>query len=247
MSRFAVILPAAGKSSRFGDREKKVFTALAGKPVWLRSAEMFVNRADVCRTFLVVAPEDQELFQIRFGAHASLLGVEIVAGGAERFDSVAAALALVPADIDLVAIHDAARPCLTGSLVDTVFAAAAKTGAAMLALPVSDTVKKADDHGKVESTIPRRGLWLAQTPQVFRREWLVSAYAARTKKGPQEITDDAQLIEAAGHAVYLVTGSSANVKITTREDLALAEALLASRPKPQAPRPIHPFADEAQW
>jgi 2-C-methyl-D-erythritol 4-phosphate cytidylyltransferase len=246
MPRFTVILPAAGKSSRFGDREKKVFTALAGKPVWLRSAELFVNRPDVCQTILVIAAEDQEIFQLRYGAHVALLGAEVVLGGAERFESVANALARVRADADLVAIHDAARPCLAANLIDSVFTAAAKTGSAMLALPVSDTIKKADPQGKVESTVPRQGLWLAQTPQVFRRDWLLAAYAQRARLGP-DVTDDAQLIEAVGHPVYLVTGSSGNLKITTREDLALAEAILASRPRPQAPRPIHPFADEAQW
>jgi 2-C-methyl-D-erythritol 4-phosphate cytidylyltransferase len=87
---------------------------------------------------------------------------------------------------------------------------------------------------------------LAQTPQVFRRDWLLEAYGRRSQLGA-EITDDAQLIEAAGHPVYLVTGSASNVKITTREDIALAEAILKSRPAPKTPRPIHPFDDEVRW
>jgi 2-C-methyl-D-erythritol 4-phosphate cytidylyltransferase len=246
MARFAVILPAAGRSTRFRDQEKKVFIALAGKPVWLRSAELFVNRPDVCQTILVIAPEDQDLFLRRYGGHIALLGAEVVLGGAERFESVANALAKVREDADLVAIHDAARPCLTANLIDDVFGAGAKTGAAVLALPVADTVKKSDTQGRVETTLSRQGLWLAQTPQVFRRDWLMSAYAARTDAGAA-VTDDSQLVEAAGHTVYLVTGSSANLKITTREDLALAEAMLASRPKPQLPRAAHPFEDEAKW
>jgi 2-C-methyl-D-erythritol 4-phosphate cytidylyltransferase len=251
--RFAVILPAAGKSSRFRDKEKKVFANLDGRPVWLRSAELFVNRPDVARLIVVVAPEDQATFRQRYGAHIALLGVQIANGGAERFESVANALALVGEDVELVAIHDAARPCLAPNLVDDVFAAAAKTGAAILALPVADTLKRSDAQGKVEATVPRQGLWLAQTPQAFRRDWLVAAYAGRGAVGnalrgvPGGITDDAQLVEAAGHAVYLVQGSSGNLKITTREDLRLAEAILKSRPQPKAARPIHPFDDEVKW
>jgi 2-C-methyl-D-erythritol 4-phosphate cytidylyltransferase len=247
MPQFAVILPAAGKSSRFRDREKKVFANLDGRAVWLRSAELFVNRPDVCQCIMVVAREDQELFRRRYGAHLGLLNVQVADGGPERFDSVANALALVKPEADFVAIHDAARPCLTPALIDTIFGCAARTGAALLAVPVSDTLKRANAQGQVEATVPRQGLWLAQTPQVFRRDWLTAAYAARSRLG-QDITDDAQLVEAAGHPVALVTGSASNLKITTREDLALAEAVLKARPKPKTPRPIHPFAeDEIKW
>jgi 2-C-methyl-D-erythritol 4-phosphate cytidylyltransferase len=246
MSRIAVILPAAGKSSRFRDKEKKVFTNLDGRAVWLRAAEAFVSRNDVVQTLVVIAAEDQDLFKRRYGAHIGLLGIDIVQGGAERFDSVANALARLRDDVDLVAIHDAARPCVTSTMIDSIFAAAAKTGAALLAVPVSDTVKRGDDQGRVETTVPRKGLWLAQTPQVFRRDWLLEAYGRRAQAGA-DITDDAQLIEAAGHPVYLVTGSASNIKITTREDVALAEAILKSRPAPKTPRPIHPFDDEVRW
>ena len=246
MPRIAVILPAAGQSSRFRDKEKKVFATLDGRAVWLRAAEAFVNRDDVVQTLVVVAPGDMETFKTRYGAHLGLLGVEVVAGGSERFESVANALARVRDDVELVAVHDAARPCVTASMIDDVFTAAAKTGAALLAVPVGDTVKRGDSSGKVEATVPRAGLWLAQTPQVFRRDWLVEAYARRGELG-RDVTDDAQLIEAAGRAVYLVTGGSTNVKITTREDLALAEAVLKSWPAPKVARPIHPFDDDVKW
>jgi 2-C-methyl-D-erythritol 4-phosphate cytidylyltransferase len=246
MSHVAVILPAAGRSSRFSGKEKKVFANLDGRAVWLRAAEAFVNRNDVVQTLLVVAPEDQETLKSKFGAHLGLLGVEVVAGGAERFESVGNALAKVRPDADLVAIHDAARPCVTAAMIDDVFAAAAKTGAALLAVPVSDTVKRGDAAGRVEATVPRQGLWLAQTPQVFRRDWLVEAHAKRASLG-QEITDDAQLIEACGHAVYLVASNASNLKITTQDDVALAAAVLKSRPAPKVAKPIHPFEDEARW
>src|SRR5881275_2254208 len=107
MSRFAVILPAAGKSSRFRDKEKKVFVNIDGRAVWLRAAELFVNRKDVVQTLVVVAAEDLDLFRSRYGAHLGLLGVEVVPGGAERFESVGNALARLRDDVELVAIHDA--------------------------------------------------------------------------------------------------------------------------------------------
>lgn len=246
MSRFAVILPAAGKSSRFHDREKKPFANLDGRAVWLRCAELFVTRDDVCQCFIVVAPEDQETFRRRYQANLAFMNVQIADGGKERFESVANALAMVKEEAEFVAIHDAARPCVTAELIDTVLTRAAKTGAAMLAVPVTDTIKRADDKGRVKETVAREGLWLAQTPQVFRRTWLVEAYAKRSQlRG--DITDDAQLIEAIGHPVYLVHGSTTNIKITTREDLTLAEAVLKARPKPKAARPIHPFEDEYKW
>jgi 2-C-methyl-D-erythritol 4-phosphate cytidylyltransferase len=245
MPRFAVILPAAGKSSRYGDKVKKVFADLDGRPVWLRAVEAFVNRDDVVQTLVVVSPDDLDEFRARYGAHLALLGIDVVVGGAERFHSVGNALAKLRDDVDIVAIHDAARPCVTPALIDAVFAAAAQTGAALLAVPVSDTVKRADARNVVAETVPRAGLWLAQTPQVFRRDWLVDAHARRVELG--DITDDAQLVERAGHAVSLVTGSASNLKITTREDLALATAILRARPAPQAARAAHPFEDEAKW
>jgi len=224
MPRFAVILPAAGRSSRFGSAEKKVFAVLDGRTVWRRSAELFVARPDVCQCIVVAAPEDRD----RFGAAPADGRVEIADGGAERFESVANALARTTAEAEFVAVHDAARPCLTAELIDKVFDRAAETGAAMLAVRVADTVKRDDGQGRVVATVPREGLWLAQTPQVFRRDWLLDAYARRAALGAG-VTDDAQLVEAAGYAVYLVPGSGANLKITTREDLDLAEAVLRAR------------------
>lgn len=223
--RFAVILPAAGKSTRFGGEEKKAFLNLAGRPVWLYSAQLFASRPDVRQVILVLADEDRPTFERRFGADANRLNVQIARGGSERFESVATALALVAPEVEFVAIHDAARPCVTNELVERVFASAAATGAAMLAVPVADTIKRGDKDGRVLETVPRQGLWLAQTPQVFRRDWLFAAYAKRSHLG-HDITDDAQLIEAAGHIVHLVPGSLANLKITTQEDFTVAEALL---------------------
>jgi 2-C-methyl-D-erythritol 4-phosphate cytidylyltransferase len=246
MAKFAVILPAAGQSARFRDKEKKPFAQLDGRAVWLRSVELFVTRSDVCQCLIVVAKADQEMFRRRYTANLAFMNVQIADGGAERFESVANALALVKPEADFVAIHDAVRPCLTEEQINAVFAKAEKTGAALLAVPVSDTLKRVDAQQQVQATVPRQGIWLAQTPQVFRREWLVEVYANRATPG-QEITDDAQLLEAAGDPVHVVEGSSTNVKITTKADLLLAEAVLKSRPRPKPSGPIHPFAEEEMW
>lgn len=240
---FAVILPAAGKSSRFSGKEKKPFVNLDGRPVWLRAAESFVTRTEVKQCFVVVSPDDMELFTRRYAANVMFLNIRLVEGGAERFDSVASALARLDDEIAFVAVHDAVRPCVPPPLIDKVFEAAVKHGAALPALPVTDTLKRADDEMKVEATVPRAALWQAQTPQVFRRDWLVEAYAKRAKLG-NAVTDDAQLVEALGHPVRIVPGSPYNVKITTGDDLGVAE-LFAKHRKWEAPvRAARPFEDE---
>lgn len=247
MPTVAVIIPAAGQSSRFGGLEKKPFASLDGRPVWQRSAELFWTRDDVFKLYLVISPDDREEFRSRFAHMIAFANAEIVDGGAERFDSVANALARIPASVDLVAVHDAVRPLGTPALVDAVFAMAAKTGAAMLAIPVADTLKRVDPAtNQITDTVPRAGLWQAQTPQVFRRDWLVEAYSRRAEFSGS-ITDDAQLIEALGHAVTVVHGSPVNFKITTMEDLALAEVIVKSRVSKPSDRPSLGFTEEAQW
>ncbi len=248
MSSFAVIIPAAGQSSRFGGMEKKPFVSLDGRPIWLRSAELFWSRPDVSRVYLVLSPDDVESFRSRFGHLLMFTNAEIVAGGAERFESVANALAKVSAEVEYVAVHDAVRPLLTSKQIDAVFAAARQTGAAMMAIPLADTLKRvAADTNTITATVPRAGLWLAQTPQVFRRDWLTAAYARRHDLGTA-ITDDAQLMEGAGHAVTVVPSSAANFKITTRDDLELAEAVVKSRHQPAPEKPTsRGHGDEVEW
>ncbi len=246
MASVAVIFPAAGQSSRFKDKEKKPFATLDGRAVWLRSVELFINRAEVKQCLVVVSPDDQEMFRRRYGANLAFMDLQIANGGAERFESVANALAMLKPEIDFVAIHDAVRPCLTETLIDNVFAKAQDKGAALLALPVQDTIKNVDPKNQVTATVPRKGLWLAQTPQVFRRDWLEEAYAKRGQLG-KDITDDAQLVEALGKPVFVVEGSSTNIKITTRADLSLADAIIKSAPKPKPAGSMNPFGEEEMW
>ncbi len=247
MATFAVILPAAGKSSRFRDPNyKKPFAPLGGRAVWLHSAERFLNRPDVKQVIVVIDAEDREEFGRRFGANIAIMGVEVCIGGAERADSVQNALAKVRDDAEFVAIHDAARPCVAEKWIDAVFAAAEKSGAAILAAPVSSTLKRADGKAPpgIAETVDRTRLWEAQTPQVFRRELLNKAYAARGAGAP---TDDAQLVEKLGAAITLVESSPMNVKITTKDDLRLAEQILKVLPKPKPEGFTHPFAGDDMW
>jgi len=245
MAKFAVILPAAGRSSRFkDDYYKKPFVPLAGRAVWLHSAERFLQRKDIVQLLVVIAEEDRESFNFKFGSNVAVLGIDVVPGGAERFDSVAAALARVKPEADFVCIHDAARPCLVDAWIDEVFRVAEKTGAAILAVPIAGTLKRLGRDYKIVETVARDGLWEAQTPQVFRRQLLLDAYARR---GEFPATDDAQVVERFGHAVTVVPGSPINLKITTKEDLRLAEHALKAMPKPKLFGSAHPFADDNIW
>jgi 2-C-methyl-D-erythritol 4-phosphate cytidylyltransferase len=245
MSTFAVILPAAGQSRRFHDKAyKKPFAPLGGRAVWLHSAERFMNRPDVKQVIVCVAAEDRELFNMKFGANVAILGVEVIEGGQHRTDSVQRALERVKEAIDFVAVHDAARPCIVDAWIDDVFAAAARDGAAILAAPVQATLKRADQKKRITETVDRESLWEAQTPQVFHRQLLIDAYAKRAR---DSVTDDAQLVERLGHAVTIVPCSPLNLKITTRDDLKLAEQVLKVLPKPKLEGFQHPFADDNLW
>lgn len=243
MPKFAVILPAAGKSSRFATTQskKKVFVELKGRPVWVRTAEMFVNRDDVVQTIIVVSPEDLEWFREKFRPNLAFMDIEIVVGGAERADSVMNALARVRADVDFVAVHDAARPLIVKEWINRAFQAVQQHDAVLLATPVTCTLKRVGQNQRIEETVPRTNLWAAQTPQVFRRQLLLDAYA---KRGNLQPTDEAELVEQLGHPVHVVEGSPLNIKITSQDDFRMAEFLLEALPKEKLPNLLHPFADE---
>jgi len=239
MPKFAVILAAAGKSTRFGEaRRKKPFIELKGRPVWVRSLEPFTNHKDVAQAIVVVSPDDMDWFQEKFRPNLAFMNVELVTGGKERADSVQNALARVRADIDFVAVHDAARPLITPQWINAVFSAAIQSGAAIPAFPISSTVKRVE-HGTIMETIPRDQLWGAQTPQVFARQLLLDAYARRAGF---TATDEAQLVERLGQPVAIVECSAMNMKITTQEDFRMAEALLHTLPAEKSLKSLHPFA-----
>jgi 2-C-methyl-D-erythritol 4-phosphate cytidylyltransferase len=248
MGQFAVILAAAGRSTRFGDpKQKKIYAELEGRAVWLRALDPFLTHGEVEQIIVAIAPEDREMFDRRYRDKVVFLNLEVIEGGAQRSDTVALALERVRPACQFVAVHDAARPCLTEEQVTAVFATAREHGAALLAVPITDTIKRAGGDRFTTETVPRHDLYLAQTPQVFRREWLEQAYARRFER-TAGVTDDAQLVEALGHRCAIVSGSPLNLKITTQEDLRLAGAILRMQSKAHRETSAHPFADEdAMW
>jgi len=249
----AVIICAAGAGSRFGGKRKKPFIDVGGRAVFLRSVELFTNRDDVKQILLAIPPEDEELVNIKWGHNLKFFNVQICFGGTERFDTVKNALELVKETIDLIAVHDAVRCCVKSEWVDACFAAAAQTGAAILACPVAATVKEAKDNIIIK-TVDRAGLWEAQTPQVFGADLLKKAYEnlKNLDNGlshplrESQISDDSQLVEALGEKASIVEADSSNIKITRRSDITIAEAILKSRPKPMPKGPAGPYI-EAQW
>jgi len=241
---FAVIIAAAGKSSRFRDKHyKKPFISLGDRAVWLHSAEKFLNRDDTKQVILVIAPEDAEDFHTKFAANVAILGIDVVKGGASRSQSVANGLAKVRDDVEYVAVHDAARPCLADQWIDDVYAAAVEHGAAILAVPVAGTLKRVNNE-QISETVSRDSLWEAQTPQVFEKQTLLDAF---NEFGSGAFTDEAQLVEQTGKPVHIVRGSPVNLKITTREDLNLAKHALKAVPKPNIFGQAHPFEDDDKW
>ena len=246
MKKASVIICAAGASSRFGGDRKKPFVDISGRAAFVRSIEYFADRDDVCQVILAISPEDEEIVKVKWGAALAFNGVKLCFGGAERFETVAKALELVKDEAELIAVHDAVRCCLTNDWLDELFKTAGETGAAMLACPVVATLKKVED-GKIVDTVDRSNLYEAQTPQVFNAKWLKEGYAKLDKMDKTKITDDAQLIEALGHSVHIVETDHSNIKITRKPDVAIAEAIIKSRPKPKASGPSGPYSEEDMW
>ena len=227
----AAVVVAAGRGERAG-APGKVFLPLAGRPLLAHVLDA-VERSASVRDVVVVAGEHtvgaaNEL--LRSGPWAKARAV--VLGGPRRQDSVAAGVAAVPADVEVIVVHDAARPLAPPVLFDRCVAVAARIGGAIAAVPVADTIKRVAG-GRVLATVPRDGLWAAQTPQAFRRALLVDAIG-RTRGEATVLTDEAQLCESLGIPIEVVPGDPSNLKITHPGDLALAEALLQVAGPPAA-------------
>jgi 2-C-methyl-D-erythritol 4-phosphate cytidylyltransferase len=225
------LVPAAGRGLRMGGNVPKQFLVLGGQPLIVHSLRVLQAAAVVDEIVLAVPETDMEycLTQIVTPHHFTKV-TKVVPGGKERQDSVRHALEASPEETEVVLVHDAVRPFLTEQMVETVVAAARKTGAAIVALPMRDTVKEVGADHIIGRTIDRRPLWLAQTPQAFRRDWLLGAHRKAHAEGVHA-TDDAYLVEWFGQAVSVVDGSGENIKVTRPEDLVIAEAILASRRK----------------
>ncbi|HSU66712.1 MAG TPA: 2-C-methyl-D-erythritol 4-phosphate cytidylyltransferase [Tepidisphaeraceae bacterium] len=228
MDSFAILIPAAGKSVRFGGVRGKLLEPLAGEPVLRHSVRAFLSRTDVSAIIIAAPPDDVSILQDALGPLASDSRIKFCRGGDNRAQSVRNALWNVPTDIAWVAVHDAARPLVSQQVIDRTFAAAREHGAAVPAMPVALTIKRASGPlpARVEQTVPRHSLWAMQTPQAMRRDALRAAFESCPLPLDQ-VTDDAQLIELAGGDVWLVEGEERNLKITTPMDLHLAELILS--------------------
>lgn len=226
MAYTVMLVAAAGGSTRMGCPKQTI--PLCGEPVLLHTLRALESAALVDGIVLIARPEDTTAF----GALAQENGIgkllTVVEGGASRQQSVERGLAALPLETTLVGIHDGARPLVSAALVDTVIAAARETGAAAAAIPVRDTLKRADTAGSITGTVDREGLWRVQTPQVFDRQMYTRALAAAKAAG-QDYTDDCQLLEAAGQPVRLVPGEETNLKLTAPADVPLAQAILRQR------------------
>ena len=207
-----------------------MFATLLEHPVWVHSAMRFAERADVTQILLVISAEDRAYVEQEFASQLESLKVQLVDGGAERYESISNALSQVDDSIDYVAVHDAARPCVSAESIEEVFQAAATHQAAMLAYPVAGTLKRVSEDMTISETVSRQGIWEAQTPQVFSKAILEQAYAARQSLAA---TDDAQLVENIGKPVKIVKGSPWNLKITNPEDFLVAKMALSEMMKPE--------------
>jgi len=222
----SAIITAGGRGVRFGGAAPKQFAALGGKPLLAHSVETF-SSLDIIGEIVLVAPADWiEHAEREIAGITNSKVSRVVPGGLERQHSVENGFNALSGAPEIVVIHDGVRPFAEPSLIEEVIREASVHGAALAALPAGDTVKKAGASGLVESTIPRNTLWLAQTPQAFKYDLLKEAFD-RARADSFVATDEALLVERIGADVKLVTGSPYNIKITTREDLALGELILS--------------------
>lgn len=221
-ARTCAIVLAAGSSRRLGGGDK-ILASLAGRPViWHSLTALAV--VGVGRIVLVASSANLSQLSEQVGTPGWPPVEAIVTGGERRQDSVRNGLA-VAGDAAWILVHDGARPLVSRDLMERGLQSVAEHGAAVAAVPVKDTIKRADQSGRVVDTPPRDGLWAVQTPQLFRADLLRVAHDVVTG----DVTDDASQVEALGHPVFLFPGSYENIKITTPEDFAVAEAFLRQR------------------
>jgi 2-C-methyl-D-erythritol 4-phosphate cytidylyltransferase len=227
MARYFAIVPAAGSGSRFGAGKPKQYLSLLGRPLIYHTLAALVAAPEIERVWVVLSPDDTEWSRHDWSELGAKLET-LRCGGATRADSVGNGLqaaAMVAADDDWILVHDAARPCLSADMLTALFRELENDAVGgILAVPVADTLKRADGEQRVAATEPRDGLWQAQTPQMFRYGRLLEAL-----DNSREVTDEAGAIEALGLKPKLVRADSTNLKVTYPADLALAAMILRGR------------------
>ena len=222
-----VIVVAAGRGERMGTKSgiPKQYMPLLGKPILWHSLNRFEENDSIRGIILVIRPEDRLLCDHVLAASSLSKLRSVVDGGAERSDSVRAGLSASSDSDDILLVHDAARPFVSDALITALVDAGALHGAVIPAIPATDTIKEVGDDGRILGTPDRRRLWCAQTPQAFRRDLLVEAIEA-LGDGEEEVTDEASMLERAGHTVRILDGEPGNIKVTTEGDLERLEWLM---------------------
>lgn len=218
-----VVIVAAGRGSRMGTQESKQFLLLEDKPIIVHTLSVFDRHPLIQEIVLVTGAQDVERCKTWITQYSFTKPIKVIPGGAERQHSVYQGLAELSAS--WVLVHDGVRPFVTSKEITSCYKAAVEHGASVLAVPLKDTVKQVNPEGYVTATPDRRSLWAIQTPQVFRRSELLLAHEQAEAEGFMG-TDDASLVERMGIAVKVVEGGYHNIKITTPEDLAIAESIL---------------------
>jgi 2-C-methyl-D-erythritol 4-phosphate cytidylyltransferase len=219
------VIVAAGKSERMGPEVDKAFLSLGTKPVLAYSLDAFEKCHEIDGVVVVVRKDRIDATR----AMAEMFGCakvrKIVAGGSQRQVSVWNGLAVLNEDVDIVAVHDGARPCVTPELIAETVKVAKRAGSGVAAVRITDTVKFVEKGLTVDHTLDRTKLWAVQTPQTFKRELLMRAFEAVRKKGAT-VTDEASALELISEPVHLVPAAVTNMKLTTPDDLVMATALL---------------------
>jgi len=228
VSYITAVIPAAGQGSRMRAGMNKQFLKLLGKPVLVHTLEIFEKCELINDVVLIASQGEEDYCRYLLQEYGLSKITRIVTGGQERQHSVAGGLAQVSNKCDIVAVHDGARPLLLLSHLIKTLEAVSHHDGAVLAVPVKDTIKESMNDKTVKCTLDRSRLWTVQTPQVFRKDVLIYAYEKAMKEGFNG-TDDASLAEHFGFRIKVVEGSYENIKITTPEDLDLAELILKRR------------------
>lgn len=226
----SVIIAAAGNSTRYGTGNSKQFLLLEGVPVLIKSVQAFEQIDEVKEIIITARKQDFDVIEGFLQQYNIKKVKSVVEGGATRQDSIAAAVKKVSEETEIIAVHDGARPLVSKETIIGVIEKAVEKGAAACAVPVKDTIKIIDSSGKIVTTPDRVSLRAVQTPQVFDFALYKEAIDKAVSESKQ-YTDDCQLIESMGHPVYLTDGDYENIKITTPDDLLVAEKFLSERRK----------------
>lgn len=231
MKKCCAVVAAAGGSSRMGLDFSKQFFPICGVPVIVRTLRAFENAGTVDAVIVVCRSSDKKRLEGYITEYGIKKVISIIEGGATRQESVAAGAAVVPEGYGYIAVHDGARPLVTPEEIDCCVHDCFRTGASALGVPIKNTIKRVDENGFVVSTPKRSEIMAIQTPQVFEYRIYMKALA-RAQEAGANYTDDCQLVEHIGVKVHICTGDYGNIKITTPDDIYLAEALLKRREIP---------------